>query len=183
MHELEDVLARREVPQAHGTQVAQGNVGRQARLDLVEDGLRQEHLASVRCLHDARGAVDGAAEEIVVAPLHDAQVQSGAHAKWDVIGCRELLQSLLQHRHRVEGIDGVGEVRVYPVPGHLDDGTPMLLDGLARKRVVLGERERHALPLLFPQAGAALNVGKHEGRVGGLWLHAGAPDWLLWRPL
>src|SRR6185503_6007334 len=47
--------------------------------------------------------------------------------------------------------------------GHLDHAAALRLDGRARDRVVPRERLAHALRLLLPQAGAALDVREEEG--------------------
>ncbi len=164
VQELIDVLARREVAQPHRAQVAQRHRVRQALADAIDHRLRKEDLAAVRGLHDSRGAVDGAAEEIVVAPLDEAEVQSRAYPKRDRARRRRHVERALQRYRRRERVDRIGERRVHAVAGHLDDDAVILVDGRARQAIVLGERAGHGLALPFPQARAALDVGEEQRR-------------------
>ena len=80
MQDLVDVLRGRQVLQPDAAEIAQRGRRGQACADLVDDRLRHQDLAAVRHAHDPRGAIDGRAEVVVVAPLDDAHVQPAAHA-------------------------------------------------------------------------------------------------------
>ena len=79
MHELMDLLGALETAQCHAAEIAHRNAGRQPLPNQAHGDLRHQHLAAVRERHDARGAVDAAAEEIVVATLVKTDVHSAAN--------------------------------------------------------------------------------------------------------
>jgi len=74
MRQLEDAFGAFQAAQAHGAQVAQRGVRRKALADQRRHRLRQKDLAAVRGTHDARGAVDGPAKEVVIAALGHSSV-------------------------------------------------------------------------------------------------------------
>jgi len=55
--------------------------GLQLLAHAIDDRFRQQDLAAVRRGHDARRAIDGAAEVIVVAPLDVTDVKSAADSQ------------------------------------------------------------------------------------------------------
>ena len=79
MQELVDTLGRRQVPQPDRAKITQGDHRRQPVADTIDNRLGNEYLPPMRRLHDARGPVDGTAEEIFVPALDDAEVQPGTH--------------------------------------------------------------------------------------------------------
>ncbi len=175
MNHLVDPLRAREVAQACGTKVAQRYAGRQSRFDQIGDRLRQQHLSAIGGAHDARGTVDGAAEEVVVAALDDAGVQAATDLQRDGVFGLRLAERLLQRDGGADRIEGIAERCVESIAGRLDDEPAPRLDSTPRERVMAGEGGPHALGLLFPQARAALDVGEQERRDGGMFLHDRSP--------
>ncbi|HLW12350.1 MAG TPA: hypothetical protein VKU81_06600 [Casimicrobiaceae bacterium] len=171
MHHLIDPFRPREVAQAHGTKVAQRHAGRQPRFDQIGDGLRHQHLSAIGGAHDARGTVDGAAEEVVVAALDDAGVQSATDMQRDGVFALRLADRLLQRYRGADRIEGIAECCVESIAGRLDDEPSPGFDGTPRERIMAGEGGPHALGLLLPEARAAFDVGEQERRDGGLFLH------------
>ena len=122
-------------------------------------------------LHDPRGSVDRATEEILIAPFNRACMQPGTHTKGDVVGGRRLIKRLLQRRRRTQRIHCVDERGIHAVAGHLDDDAAVVLDRLARQRVVCSERPRHPLAFLLPEPGAAFDVCEKKSRESGRAVH------------
>ncbi len=158
------MLALRQVPQPDAAQVAQRNLRRQPLPDLVNDGLRQQYLASVRRAHDSRRTVDRAAEQVAVPLLDDAQMQTAAHLERDPVGDLRIAKRQLQRKRRIYRVQRIGEGGIDAVAGRLHDGSAVARDGRARQHVVPRERPRHPHGFLLPQPGAALYVGKEKGR-------------------
>ena len=175
MHHLEDALRAREVAQTHRAQVAERHTRGRAVDQQHRQRLRHQHLAAMRRRHDARGAVHHAAEEIVVAALDDAGVQTAARPQRNAVDARigECLLELQSGRDRVLRVVEGG---VHAVARHLDHAAAMRVDRGPRQVIVPGQRGLHALRLALPQLGAAFDIGKEEGRDRGMIVHAGAPE-------
>jgi hypothetical protein len=112
--------------------------------------------------HDARRPVGRAAEEIVIAALDNAEMQPGTHPQCNRVGCGQLLQSLLQNHRGIERVDRVFKGGIHSVACHLDDFTAVVFDGRPGRGIVGRKSARHSLPVLFPQAGASLNIRKKK---------------------
>ena len=123
--------------------------------------------------HDPRRAIDGRAEVIVVAPLDHAQVQAAAHADRDAVGDRGVDQRLLERHRGLHGVERVVEGGEQAVAGRLDDDAAVAFDGHPGPRIVLREGAGHALALLFPQTGAALDVREQDGDYAGRHIQSG----------
>ena len=100
MHRLVDVLRAREVAQPHTAQVAQRDPCRQLLPDRLHGSLREQDLATVGSPHDACGAVDGAAEVVVVAMLGRARVHAAAYGQRDPAGGRGIGERELEIKGR-----------------------------------------------------------------------------------
>ena len=88
----------------------------QIRVGLNSDhGLRKDYLAAVGRPHDARRAIDGAAEVIVVT-LDDTRVQSTAHVQRDPVGRFGIGDCLLQLQGGADRIKRILERSVDPSP-------------------------------------------------------------------
>jgi hypothetical protein len=134
--------------------------------------LGEQDLLSVGGLHDPCGSVDGATEHVVIAALDHPQMESGAHAQRDMIVCGQTRERLLQDRSGVKRVQRVPESGVHPVAGHFHDHATVSFHRLPRQGIVFRQGERHPLPLLLPQAGAALDIGEKKGGDPGCRLHA-----------
>ena len=167
MHELIDMLGRGKVAQPDAAQIAQRDRRRKMIAHLIDDGLRHQRLPAVRGFHDPRGAVDGTAEDVVVPPFDDPEMQAEANAQPDAARRARVLKRLEQRQRRLQRIRRGVERGIHPVPGHLDDNAAIALDRLPRQRIMPRERGRHRLPLLFPEAGASFDVGEEESRDAG----------------
>jgi len=97
---LEDRLGRRQALEAHRAQVLELHLRRQLAAHLLGDRLRDEDLPAVRGVHDPRGAVDRAAEIVVVARLHQTGVQAATDAQPHPGGGRRVEQRKLDRHHR-----------------------------------------------------------------------------------
>ncbi|HEU0202787.1 MAG TPA: hypothetical protein VFR86_20445 [Burkholderiaceae bacterium] len=135
--------------------------------------MRKQDLPAVRCVHDARGTVHFAAVEVVVTPLVDAAMQSATHAQLDAVALVGSGQRLLHFEHGKHRVERAVEGGVNAVPLHLHDDTAMALDGRARDGVMARERRAHPLRILFPETGAALDVGEEVGNGTSRLRHAG----------
>ena len=160
MGELIDMLGRRKVAQANAAQIEERNVGRQAIAYLIDNSLGQKHLAPMGGAHDARGAIHLAAEEIVIATLHDPQVQAAAHPERNAVGRRGVAQCPLKCDDGVDSVHRVVEGGIDSVAGHLHDDSPVPLHGDARQGVMPRQRSRHPLRFLLPEPGAAFDIGE-----------------------
>jgi len=160
MHELKNSHWAFEVAKPHETQVAQRNAFWQSVADQNGYRLGYEHLATMRRAGYARGPIHRASEEIVVSTLVDACVQSAAHAQSDAASRFHVGERLLQFQYRADRIERVVEGGVDTIAGHLDYPAAMDLDRRLGNCVVARQCRPHPLRFLFPQANAALDVGK-----------------------
>ena len=85
MRDLKDMLGLGEVAKPYVSKVEQRHLRGQAIADQVSDRARQQHLASVRHAHDARGAIHRAAEEIAFALLDQSCMESATGAQRQAI--------------------------------------------------------------------------------------------------
>ncbi len=158
MHDLIYELGIRQIAQAHAPQVAQRNSWRQAVGDQCDHRLRHEYLSAMRCIHDARGAIDHRAEEVVVAALIDAGVQAAAHAQRNADGRYGIGERNLQLQRRCQRVERIVEHGVKSVTGRFHDSAAVLLDCLAGQDVMTCQSRPHALGFLIPQSRAALYI-------------------------
>ncbi len=173
MHDLVDMLGTCEIAQPHGPQIAQRNRGWQTVGSKRGHGLRQEHLTAMGSAHDTCRTIDDGAEEVVVAALVDTRMQTAPDLDGNAAGGVGIGECLLQLEHRSDRIDGIVEGCVDAITQRLHDQPAMAFDRRPGERVVTRERRGHPLRLLFPQPGAALDVGKKKSGDGGSFLHAG----------
>ena len=129
--------------------------------------LRQQDLAAVRGAHDARGAIDRAAEVIAVAALGRSRVQAAAHAQRDAVGRRRIGERAAAAATSPRAASsGSSNAACTPSPVILTTRAAMALDGGARERIVARQRGAHRSRLRFPQPRAALDVGEEQGGAG-----------------
>jgi hypothetical protein len=133
----------------------------------------------VRDTHDAGRAVDRRAEVIVIAVLDDARMQAAPNTQRKSRRFLYIFEPPRQLDDRHHGVQRIAENRVDTIAGRLDERTLPRFDGGARERIMAGERVAHALGLLVPQPGAALDVGEQERRDRGLLLHQSPRIWPL----
>jgi hypothetical protein len=162
MRHLVDALRRRQAAQLYRSQIPQRDAGRQAIANERGDRLRDQHLTAVRDAHEPRGAVDLRTEEIAVAALVDAGVDSASHGQRQIALASALLERLLQIRCGADRVQGIHEVRVNAIARGLHDGAAIACDDVTRQRIVTRERRAHALGVLLPEARASLDVGEQE---------------------
>ena len=141
---------------------------------------REQDLAAVRRAHDARSAIHGGAEEIIVPPLVDADVQAAAGPQ------REGRASIRWSSMRVAAARPPqwrsADRRIRHVlrrPSVLTTRTAVFGYRLARHQVMLRKSKPHLLRLLLPQPGAVLDVGEQERRDWRDGAHIWVPRW--WR--
>ncbi len=175
VHHLVDALRTGEVAQAHRSQLAQRDAVGQATAHQCRHCMRQQYLPTMRSVRDARGAVHHAAEEVVVASLGPARMQSGAHAHHDTRRGSGIGESGLDRQRGDQRVDGVVERRVHAVAAHLDDDPVVAFHRLPRDCVVASQRQAHPLGVPLPELAAAFDVREQEGGDGRHDFHAGTP--------
>ena len=129
----------------------------------------------MRSVRDACGAVHHAAEEVVVASLGPARMQSGAHAHHDTRRGSGIGESGLDRQRGVQRVDGVVERRVNAVAAHLHDDPVVAFHRLPRDRVVASQCQTHPLGVPLPELAAAFDVREQKGGDGRHDFHAGTP--------
>ena len=162
MHELIDVLGNRQILQPHAAEIAQRRDGGQPLADAIDESFRQQDLPAVRGAHDARRAVDGAAEVVVVAPLDLADVQPATDPQLQSVRPGSAMPRWIATAAVQRG-DRLVERGVHAVAGHFHDRSAARCDRRSNERVVARERGLHALRLLLPELRAALDVGEEKG--------------------
>ena len=162
MQQLEHALRCGKIAQADRAEIAQRSAGRQTVARERDDSVRHEDLTAVRRGHQARRAIDGAAEIIAVTALGDTGVHAAAHTQRDACGRLRIGQRLLQPKRRDHRCGRIGERRMEAVAGRLDDRAAARADDAARGHIMTGKRRFHALGLALPQRAAAFNVAEQE---------------------
>jgi hypothetical protein len=104
----------------------------------------------MRDAHDAGGAVDNAAEKIIIAAFGNAGMEAAAYAQRDAVGRGGIGQFLLQVKRGPERIERIIERGMGAVAAHFYDEAAMVFDGRAHDRVVASKRKPHALVLALP---------------------------------
>jgi hypothetical protein len=148
--DLVHALRMRKIAQPYEAEVAQADFARNAITDQVDGRLRHEDLPTVRGVHDPRGTVDGAAEEVAVAALDDPRVQATSHGERNAGRRVGIGQRLLQLECGTNAVERILERRVNAVACRLDDQPAQALDRFAGERVVPGECRTHAVGLSLP---------------------------------
>jgi hypothetical protein len=171
--QLVEALGAGEVAQPHEAQVVQRQRLGQPAAHHVDDRLRQQHLPAVRGAHDARRAVERAAEVVVVAALRGADVQAAARPQFNAVSVLRAGERALEVERGLDGVERIGEHSAHPVAGHLEHAALVALHALARDAVVRGERLLHLRRLALPQPAAALDVREQERRDRGRLGHGG----------
>ena len=152
------VLAVGEALQAHAAAVAEARAG--DRADELAHGVGDEHLATVRAVHHARGEVDRRAEQLALALLHLAGADPDPYPQ-PVLACRELAldrqrardaaaRRVKQHQEAVTRRAGLPAA----VRGDRVAHDPVVLREQARSVVVAEPRRRLRGPL---------EVREHDG--------------------
>jgi hypothetical protein len=144
-------------------QRAEARVGGQGRTDLLGGRLRQQHLAPVPGSEKAGHTVEGRAEVVPLPHLRLPGVHRHPHPKPRHFPLQHPLR-LDRRLHRVRGGTKHGAELI---ADGLEDVTVVRDDGRAEQRVVAGEGIPHRGGLLFPEAGAALDVGEEKGDGAG----------------
>ena len=113
---------------------------------------------------DPRNAIEGGTEEVPVARLGGTGVERHPNTQRADLVPGRVAQGSLGSDRRVDGRYGVGEDRQHPVAGRLDHAAAMRVDARAQEPIMLRERRAHLGCVLFPEAGAPLDVREQEGR-------------------
>ncbi len=132
-----------------------------------------QHLPAVSRGHDARRAVHGGAEKVVVAALDDARMHPAASTELQAsLRCRRA-ERTLELEAGAKRVAGIVEDGVHSVARHLHERAVVARDDRARERVVTRKRGRHQIGRLLPQSRAVLDVGEQESRDGRGRVHGG----------
>ena len=164
--ELKHLFGPGQIAQPHPAQVDERRALRQAALDAFGQCFRQQRLPAMRRAHDSRGAVHRGAEEVTVARLDQAHVQTAANAQRHAVAAIAVSQAALQlqgGRHRGGGIVEHG---VDAVARGLDQAAALPKHAFAGDGVVARQRRGHPRGLLLPKSGAAFDVGEQDRQFG-----------------
>ena len=167
MQQLVDSFRARESLEANLTKVAERDPLVQPSDQPVRDRLREQHLAAIGERHDACRAVERRPQVVVAMPLGLPGVQATTDSERDPGRQCRVGECQLG---RDDCGDTVGRIREHghnAVAARLDHPPAILLDGIAQQRVMRRDGLRHALGLLLPLLGAALDVSKEERRRPG----------------
>jgi hypothetical protein len=157
-------LGRRQVLQAHPSEIAQRDLAGQTIGDAIDYRLRDQELATVRRTHDARRSVHRRTEKVVVALLDFAQVQTASDATRNTFRCGRIGKRLLQIHGRFNGIERVRKRGIHAIAENFHEDPAVLLYGRTGERVVLFQRARDSIGLRLPEAGTAFDVGEKDRR-------------------
>ena len=161
--DLEDLLRSIEVAEEVRPEVDELHAVRQPITDQRAGHRRGEDLVAVPDREDPGIAVEGRPEVVGIAGLGRARVEGHSGAQRAGLGPGRVAQPSLgldRRRHCRERVD---EDRQDAVAESLDDRPALRLDRGAEDPIVLGEGGAHPLAVLFPEAGAALDVRDQEG--------------------
>ena len=101
-------------------------------------------------------------------PLGLPGVQAATDSERDTGRQRRVGKRQLGRDDCGDTVDRIREHGHDAVAARLDHPPAILLDGTAQQRVMRGDGIRHALGLLLPLLGAALDVGKEKGKDAGV---------------
>ena len=167
--QLKDVLRTNQILQAMFTQVAQRSLCGQLIADQVGGRRGKQGLATMGDCHQPRGAVERRSIVVTGARLGLARVQADAdpqRVRVEFIPrCCE--QSLLSGQSRGHTVHARLKGGMESIAGGLDDVAAVTLDRLAQKPVMAGQGAFHRLGILFPELGAAFNIGKKKSYGSG----------------
>ena len=157
-----------EVLEAVRSQIAQRDIGRQCVAQQERRRVRHEDLLAVTDRRQTRDAVDGRAE--VVAARFDRGPGVDPHP--DAHRCDRrrpgaVAQAPLRIERGLERVFRAQECGAKGVADGLEDHAAVPFDGLAKHRVMTGERGSHHLAVALPELRAALDVGEQEGHRAG----------------
>ena len=124
-------------------------------------------MAAVRRAHDARGAIDGAAEIVAVTVLDGPHVNAASNRDRNAFRGGWIDKRALQRNRGFNGVRRIGEHGEHAVAHHLDDRAAAFHDRRAAERVVTHQCRTHPVRVLFPQPGAALDIGEEKRDFGG----------------
>src|SRR5205823_4739578 len=148
MHQLVHALGIRKVAESDAAQIPQRDTVRQTVAYQSRHGLGQQHLSAVCDAHDARGTINSAAEEVVVAALVHARVHSAANPKlYPFGGGFEFDECSLQLQRCAHGVEGIGEYGMDAVTAHFHDRASVAFHTNANDRVVASQRRSHFVRL------------------------------------
>jgi hypothetical protein len=164
MLELVQLLRSRKIPKADRAQIAQCQAGREAISGEQGNRLRNQHLTTVSGAHDPSGAIHLTAEEILVAMLVKAHMQTAASPKRKPLLRFDVAQIELELDDGRDGVQRIVEHCIQPVTGRFDECPTMVRYRLPTHRVMGLERESHPLGMLFPESSTIFDVGKQERR-------------------
>ena len=124
-------------------------------------------MAAVRRAHDARGAIDGAAEIVAVTVLDGPHVNAASNRDRNAFRGGWIDKRALQRNRGFNGVRRIGEHGEHAVAHHLDDRAAAFHDRRAAERVVTHQCRTHPVRLLFPQPGLpSISVKRNVISVG-----------------
>jgi hypothetical protein len=144
-------------------QVQQADARWQIVLNQCGGCLRQQHLASVAHVGNARRPVDGDAHIVVQRHLRLAGVHAHAHPHRGALGPGVLRQTALRLYRRSHGASGAGKRHEEGVPLGAHDVTAAARHSLAQDAVMLGQRRREPVAQAVEQLRGAFDVREEEG--------------------
>ena len=161
--DLEQALLLGQVLQRVGAQVRDlETLG--PGVEVLDHGLRHDHLAATRHAHDPRGPVHVVPDEAPVVGRDDADVDSGAGPDRATAGPGDGGQVPLCLHRRGDGIDDLGEHDEEAVTGRVDLVAVVIAP---RPAAGLAVQAEHVLPLVAEPVGVqrrTLDVGEQHGQ-------------------
>ena len=176
MDDLPEAFRTSEAAQSNRAHRAQRNGLRQPTRDRLGEGVGEQRLAPMGSAHDSRAPVHRAAEQIVIAPFDETDVQADPDSQRKSFGRHRIGQRALHRDRRGKALLWIGEGRIHSIAGRLHDGAGVALDGIADDEVVVRQRSRHPIGVLVPQPRAALDVREQDSdSVSGAWRDHASP--------
>jgi hypothetical protein len=100
-------------------------------------------------------------------------MQGHAYSKWPGRTPHFTLERTLGFQRGRQRIRGTGKGRVEAIPSRVEDDTMSGSDRVAQDGIVAGKGIPHGRWVLFPQPGAAFNIGEEKGDRAGRQIGAG----------
>ena len=111
----------------------------------------------MRSAHDARGAIHGSSEKVIVPAFGAAEVDSAADG-YRKTSSRFRSKRDLKGYRRADRICRIVENGIHAIAGGLDDAASACVNGRPTERIVGGQRTTHRSFVLMPKSGAAFDV-------------------------
>ena len=117
--------------------------------------------------HQARDTIERWAKVVAIAELNHTGMQGHAYLKWPGRAPHFALERALGFQCSRQRVRGTGKGRVEAIPRRVEDDTIRGSDRVAHQGIVVGKGTPHGRLVLFPQPGAAFDIGEEDRDFGG----------------